>query len=70
MEKIRENLFIIRYRINETRDIKIKEFTNAREAYDFYHGLENCQFKAMILHTKVVLTIPLLYEGSGPVGKK
>ena len=70
MEATKNNIYIVRYRLNDEVGIRIKNFTNELEAYGFYHGLEGCSFKAMILQTTRVFTTPLLYEGSGFIGKK
>ena len=70
MEVTKNDVYIVRYRLNDEVGICCKDFNSEFEAYEFYHGLEGFSFRAMILQTTRVFTTPLLYEGSGIIGKK
>ena len=65
MEVTKNDVYLVRYRLNDSHDVIVKEFTSDIDAYKFYSSLENYSFKTMTLKTTRVFTTVLLYKGSG-----
>ena len=70
MEVTKNDIYIVRYRLNSDNFVSIKEFTSDIDASKFYNSLENCAFKTMLLKTTRVFTTVLLYKGCGILGEK
>ncbi len=56
------SIYIIRYRFKGSKDMVEKTFDNEPEAYGFYHGLENVDFKCFKVKTTVTMQMVVLYE--------
>ena len=62
------NIYIVRYGFNDSKDLHEKTFSSEEEAYGFYHGLTNVRFRCFKILSTVTVTTVVLYEGVGKCG--
>ena len=54
--------YIVRYRFKGSKEMVEKTFPTEAEAYGYYHGLENVDFRCFKIKTIVTTQIVVLYE--------